>query len=244
MRFKYPFLEVLADIQPLTDKVVLVGGWAPTVYFEYLWKNTSTPFLTEDIDFGLTKDMTVARPLEEQFDFLQKYRHKHLHLGKEKPYQLMLGDIPIDFLADKTSHDIITKKILGRGIILNVSQDYNFILNDSIVVRCEKLNVRVPHPARYILHKISVYLQNQKTRTHDSAIAYYTLSRSPFQNDILAEIKKLRKTPTGRLVQRELPKLCVNKNSPACLDIQKLFLEVGIRELPDTLFRGMQKIFT
>ncbi len=242
MRFKYPFLEVLADIQPLTDKVVLVGGWAPTVYFEYLWKNTSTPFLTEDIDFGLTKEMTVARPLEEQFD-LKKYSRKHLHLGKEKPYQLMLGDIPIDFLADKSNHDIIAKKILGRGIILNVSQGYNFLLHDSIVVRCEKLNVRVPHPARYILHKILVYLQNQKTRAHDIAIAYYTLSRSPFQNDILKEMKKLEKTATGRFVRCELPKFCENKNSSACLDIQKLFLEVGIRESPDTLFKDLQKIF-
>lgn len=242
MFFKYPFLEVLADIYPLTNKVVLVGGWVPTVYFEYLWKNASTPFLTEDIDLGLTQDIDVAYPLEQQLD-LKKYRHKHLHLGKEKPYQLMLGNIPIDFLADKKNYPIINKKILGKGIILNVVYDYDFILAHSIVVNCEKLNVRVPHPARYIIHKISVYLKNSKERAHDIAIAYYTLSRSPFQDDILAEIKKLKKTTTGKFVRCELPKRCENKNSPVCLDIQKLFFEVGIEEPQETLLKYLQNIF-
>lgn len=241
MKYKYPFLEVIADIHRVTDRIVLVGGWVPTVYFEFLWKNVSNPFLTEDIDLGLTRDIVVACPLEERLS-PKKYRRRHLHLGREKPYQLMLGAIPIDFLADEKDCDVIHKKILGRGIILNASRDYDFLLARPLVVDCDNLSIRVPQPARYIIHKISVYLQNRSRRAHDAAIAYYTLSRSPVQDKIVEEIGKLKKTAVCRFVGNELPKRCENKNSSVCFDIQKLFLEAGIRETSETLFEYLKKI--
>ena len=183
----------------------------------------------------------MAQLLEEHLRH-QKYRRKHLRLGKENPYQLMLGDTPIDFLADANDCATIGKRVLGRGILLNASTGYDFLLTRTITVNCANQDVRVPHPARYIIHKTSVYLENPALRAHDIAIAYYTLSRSPLQNEILEEIERLKKTAICRFVGNELPKHCENKSAPACYAIQKFLLEVGIQEASETVFDYLQKI--
>ena len=229
MKFKYPFLKVLREFGRLSRSLTLVGGWAPTVYFEYLWQNQNNPFVTQDVDFALTKD-THWKGLMENLIDQKKFKQRHLKLGKERPYQLLFDNIPIDFLADVDEAAYIQKKILGSSILLNSTHDYQFLLQDKIPITWDGIDFHVPRPARYILHKTSVGLDNIQTRIHDIATAYYVLTRSPEQPQILDELKTLYHDPFYKKLRKKLKSQMDDDKMQLLDQILVLFREVGIYE--------------
>jgi hypothetical protein len=93
---------------------------------------------------------------------------------------------------------------LGAGIILHATPHYRFLLEDKISVSCDGVSFSVPRPVRYILHKISVGLQNLNLRSHDIATAYYVLTRSPVQKTILDELRALQKDSFYKEFRKQL----------------------------------------
>lgn len=236
---RYPFLKVLEELGQLGEDLTLVGGWVPTVYFEYLWKNQNNPFVTQDVDFALTKDIHWNGVMENLIN-QKHFKHRHLILGKEQPYQLLFQNIPIDFLADANEAEYIQKKILGKGILLNATTGYQFLLKEKIPVTCDGLNFYIPQPTRYILHKMSVGLDNVLIRVHDIATAYYVWTRSPEQTEIFTEIKKLREDPVYKQLRKKLKTELVK--SLITEKICALFREVGIYEEQDDIKLVLEKL--
>ena len=229
MNCKYPFLKLLHELGPLSTALTLVGGWVPTVYFEYLWKNQNSPFVTEDIDFALNKDIVWNQTLEKQID-QQHFKHRHLCMGKERPYQLLFENTPIDFLVDERDAKHVQESILGSGIILHATPDYRFLLENKLQVSCEGFVFHVPHPARYILHKTSVGLENLRFRSHDIATAYYVLTRSPEQNVIFKELKTLRKDAFYVLLRKQLSEVLDDPKLGLANKVVSHLREVGVNE--------------
>lgn len=200
MSFKYPFLKVLSDLQSKNIDPILVGGWVPTVYFEYYWKTEHQNILTNDIDLALTPEMKPKATIEESFKNNNAYKRRHLNLGKERPYKLLFeGKIPIDFLTDDKFYADIHSDVLGEGIILDHFDHYSFLTTDTISVECDGLKVRVPDLSRYIAHKLHVYFEKPRERKRDIAIAYYCLSRSPEQDGIYSNFDKI--DPQNSVIQ-------------------------------------------
>ncbi len=242
MSFKYPFLTIVHDLNPLINNLVLVGGWVPTVYFEYLWRSPRDFFKTTDVDLALDSSALKNHSLiEEEIDLLstkKPYKRKHLKLGKEKPYQLIFdSDTPIDFLSDPTGAKKIRDKILGKGILVNESPEYNYLLESAFQVNCEGVMVRVPQPIRYITHKIFVYLENQSERKKDLATAYYCLTRSPEPDALLAELGLLKATRVMKTIKK-----VASKTASAVRDIQKSLAMLGIHEDEDEILGIIQQL--
>ncbi len=241
MKYKYVFLDVLSQLIPISNDIMLVGGWVPTVFFEYLWKNTDNPFVTKDVDIGLSQDISLDKTIESEIDH-SRFKHKHLRLGHDRPYQLLYNSIPIDFLADEDSIQMISEKVLGQGILINPAKDYKFLFEDCIEVDCDEFRIKVPHPARYILHKMQVYFSNKDYRKKDIAVSYYTLSRTPNQKEILNEMHKLKESAAYLDVVRNLVRYAKNNDSFAVLDIQNAFSEIGIYEDASDILSVLEKM--
>jgi hypothetical protein len=236
MPYKYPFLEILAELDQHNIHPILVGGWVPTVYFEYLWKTQHKNIPTKDIDFAISAHQKTKIPIEKVLTSTN-YTHRHLKTGHLKPYQLIFqGKVPIDFLADKKHADYIHQLVVGKGLLLNVMTEYDFLLDDCISVCCDKLTIKVPAPERYILHKLQVYLERPKTRKKDLAMAYFVLSRSSEQDNIIKKAHKLRSNNTANKIIKKLFQKQPTPTSDFVSDIiNSLSIDFGIIEEPSTI---------
>lgn len=117
MLFDYPFLNIMHELMKKGFKPVLVGGWVPTVYFEFLWHSENFNVPTKDIDFAFSPTKKSQHTVESSIN-QDLFTHRHLHLGKLKPYQLIYknGNIPVDFLADEKTAETVHTHVLGKGI--------------------------------------------------------------------------------------------------------------------------------
>ncbi|HEX5034603.1 MAG TPA: GSU2403 family nucleotidyltransferase fold protein [bacterium] len=248
MKFSYPFLTVLNDLNGITDELILVGGWVPTVYFEYLWKSPRDFFKTTDIDLafpflGVKQVGSIEKEIN-QLSSKKPYNRKHLNLGKEKPWQLVLNsNVEIDFLADAKEADKIRERILGKDVILNESKKYDFLLKEPLEIKCEGVLVRVPQPIRYIIHKIFVYLQNKKDRKKDLATAYYCLTRSPQKDALVLELSQLHSEEILKIIEAERKHFIESQSTPAIRDIQSTLITLGIREDSQDILEGLRVFF-
>jgi hypothetical protein len=241
MSYKYPFLNVLAALGKGADKLVLVGGWVPTVYFEYLWQGRYI-LATMDVDLGIGATLHMNPLIERRAK--RGFSKKHLKMGHENPYQLIYEGIPIDFLADKKALKKVKSQVLGNNIILNTNEGYDYLLTDTIKVTCSDIKLRTPDPARYITHKIFVYLSNHQERQRDIAVAYYCLSRSPKRDEIIQSIKKLKRTKVLQTIRKQLPAVAQSPRSAAIQDVRAVFRRAGREEPAEDVFTELQALMT
>ena len=61
--------KVLEDLRDYLPYLVLIGGWVPYIYRNYLWKGeVDKPYLTADIDIGIRmkiENFTVWLPWQD-----------------------------------------------------------------------------------------------------------------------------------------------------------------------------------
>ena len=242
MSFKHEFLEVYADLSKVSDTILLVGGWVPVVYFEYLWREKQAFLKTVDIDFALTKPITDTAKFYEIFNS-RRYSRRHLRLGKEHPYQLLFhGKTPVDFLTDNHTSNAVKNKLIGGEVILNTVGNYHFLVTEFISVNCSGLNVRVPRASRYISHKLAVYLANPIQRKKDIAAVYFILSRSPQQQLILEELKMLKNEKIIRANQKKIATICKNKSAKAVMDVKEALKLGGMDEDSLDVYEVLSKL--
>lgn len=232
----YPFLEVLNELNKNYDGFVLVGGWVPVVYFDFLWGIKKVFFKTVDIDLGI--DWYSNKKIQRKWITESKiFQHKHLDLGKETPYQLVYNKLyPIDFLGDPDDADQIVKHLLGKGIILNQSPEYRFLLKDNLKILCSDVSVRVPDIGRYITHKLYIYLKNIFSRKKDLSTAYFCLSRSPNPDELMSDIGKYETNIVSKFIINEMPLYLESKTSLIVKDIQNSLKTIGIVENGEDIF--------
>lgn len=244
MSYKYPFLDVYKNLSQVIPDLVLVGGWVPTVYFEYEWKVNAYPIQTRDVDIGLSPNVKIKKKLVSQSIDSSQYTQKHFQLGKLTPYQVIYqGKIPVDFLSDPEDIKHVQSLVLGNDILLHPSTHYRFLLEKVMTVVCEGLKIRVPQMVRYIIHKIHVYLQNPQTRQRDMATVFYCLSRSPRNKEIKDEIISLKKSDVFvKKTMNQLSQVCNSKDSRVILEIKKILSGIGMIEENENIFDEFKEL--
>ncbi len=242
MSYKYPFLDVLADAQEATGDLVLVGGWAPTVYFEYLWAGPPPLLKTGDIDFGIHQAMRVKKPLPNVFDG-SRYKEKHEEIGKLTPYQLIFGGkMKLDFICDEEDTAFARKQILENKIVLSEFPSYRFLLKDYCTVDCDGIAVNVPQPARYIAHKIWVYFDEPEERAQDITAAYYCLTRSPRSDDIYQEIRAIKDETVVTTMSARLADQKLTKDAPVIIAVESGLRDIGDEESRSVIHRKLKQL--
>lgn len=151
--------------------IILIGSWSIYFYKSYFKSRAySTYIRTRDIDFlipipfKLKKNLDVFKLIED-LGFLEKYT------GSQGYVKLQHPDLTVEFLVpEKGRGSGRPYSVPQLGINATPLRYLNFLVENTIIVNFEKLNIRLPHPAAYALHKFIIFKRRIKVDKHDRDI--------------------------------------------------------------------------
>ena len=231
-RLELLFFEVLQDLKDYLDDLTLVGGWLSYVYSKFLWHNLEVQAVTTvDIDFGFggNKIRPHSKTIFEVLSSLN-YKERHLHIGKMYPVVLYKqGEIPIDFITSPNTKDKLVKELIGRQIVINKIDKFDFLLENkiSIKVKTERgktsYKIQCPKPSAFLYHKgaTSIDREEELKQAKDLHYMYFILRYAPNLDDILAEVAEYKKKDYFIGISKNIKKYFERKTSQGCLMIEK-----------------------
>ncbi|MCB4757395.1 MAG: nucleotidyltransferase domain-containing protein [Elusimicrobia bacterium] len=192
-------LKVLKDLEDFLPYLVLVGGWVPFLYSRYLWTDMNQePLLTRDIDFGLKNTPYQGNETIADRVTRKKYGEHHLEIGKDIPFVPVVKSeqgtqAEIEFISDAKTSDAISKKLVGREILVNKLPFVDILLRKTIPVNVDGIFVNIPHPAGYVFHKILTFTERPTSskKGKDLYYAYYVLRFDPESSSLIKEIQQM-----------------------------------------------------
>lgn len=196
------FEKVLHDLKDFLPYLVLVGGWVPFLYSQYVWKIRYKPVATVDIDFGFQDvayggKVTIASKIKQQ-----NYGEHHVDMGRWHSFvpiaRLEKGDIKADveFITSLKTSEEIKEKLVGREIKINTIEDFEILLQSPLSIKVKGLSVQVPNAAVFTLHKFLTFPARERTekRLKDLYYAYFMLFFAPEKEKLTSDISKLMRT--------------------------------------------------
>ncbi|MBU4348754.1 hypothetical protein KJ599_00345 [bacterium] len=231
-RLELLFFEVLQDLKDYLDELTLVGGWLSYVYSKFLWHNLEVQAVTTvDIDFGFGGNKTKphSKTIFEVLSSLN-YKERHLHIGKMYPVVLYKqGEIPIDFITSPNTKDKLINELVGRQIIINKVDKFDFLLENRIPIKViagrEKTSYKIqcPKPSAFLYHKGATFIdrEGELKQAKDLHYMYFILRYAPNLDVILAEVAKYKKKGHFVSIPKNIKKYFERKTSQGCLMIEK-----------------------
>ncbi len=151
--------------------VVLIGSWS-IYFYKYYFKSKSysTYIRTRDIDFLIPipprfkKNLDVFK-LVEDLGFLESYKGSQGYIKLEHP------DLTIEFLVPERGRGS-AKPYLIPQLRINAQplRSLDFLAGNTTVINFSDLNIRLPHPASYALHKFIIFKRRPKIDKHNRDI--------------------------------------------------------------------------
>ena len=231
-RLELLFFEVLQDLKDYLGDLTLVGGWLSYVYSNFLWHNLEAQAVTTvDIDFGFGGNETKphSKTIFEVLSSLN-YKERHLRIGKMYPVVLYKqGEIPIDFITSPKTKDKLVKELVGRQIVINKIDKFDFLLENiiPITVRTERektsYKVQCPKPSAFLYHKGSTFIdrEDKLKQAKDLHYMYFILRYTPNLDIILAEVAEYKKKGYFIDISKDIKRYFERKTSQGCLMIEK-----------------------
>ncbi|HZK11514.1 MAG TPA: GSU2403 family nucleotidyltransferase fold protein [Atribacterota bacterium] len=226
------FFEVLQDLKDYLDDLTLVGGWLSYVYSKFLWHNLEAQAVTTvDIDFGFggSKTKPHSKTIFEVLSSLN-YKERHLRIGKMYPVVLYKqGEIPIDFITSPKTKDKLVKELVGRQIVINKIDKFDFLLENRIPIRVrterEKIGyiIQCPKPSAFLYHKGSTFIDREEKlkQAKDLHYMYFILRYTPNLEIVLSEIAEYKKKGYFIDISKNIKRYFERKTSQGCLMIEK-----------------------
>jgi hypothetical protein len=231
-RLELLFFEVLQDLKDYLDDLTLVGGWLSYVYAKFLWNNLEVQSVTTvDIDFGFGGNKTKphSKTIFEVLSCLN-YKERHLRIGKMYPVVLYKqGEIPIDFITSPKTKYKLVKELVGRQIIINKVDKFDFLLENRITIKVragrEKISYKIqcPKPSAFLYHKGAIFIDREEElkQAKDLHYMYFILRYTPNLDIILAEVAGYKKKGYFIGIYKNIKKYFERKTSQGCLMIEK-----------------------
>lgn len=154
-------LKAFADNGLFEEGVELIGSWCFKLYQEHLGA-TAFPLLTQDIDF------LIPNPWhgKEHHDFIARLEKLGFLCDANRDGSIYLWneELKIEFISPEkgrgTDSSIKIKKLGINAIALRF---VGLLLDNPITIRDNGIDVRVPNPANYCLHKLIIASRRRKT---------------------------------------------------------------------------------
>jgi len=137
--------------------VVIVGSWCVLFYAKYFGSDDYTPTIrTRDLDlaipipahFGKTVDLAQ---ITDQLGFVTDFR------GHDGYMRFMHPDLILEFLVPERGRPSTKPyEIEALGINAQPLRYLDLLLDETIVLPFGDVNLRVPHPVRFALHKLII----------------------------------------------------------------------------------------
>ncbi len=166
-------LEVLKRFNNLgiLKSIVLIGSWCIYFYKYYFSSKSYSTFIrTTDIDFLVPIPPKFERELDlrellEDLGFRQEFR------GSAGYIKLVHPDLTIEFLVPERGRGSSKPYPLPELKINAVRLRYlDILLDNTILLDAEGINIRLPHPAAYALHKFIIFKRRRKIDKHNRDI--------------------------------------------------------------------------
>lgn len=166
-------MEVLKRFERagILKRLIIIGSWSVYFYKYYFnSKEYSTFIRTMDIDFlvplpiALHKKIRVLDLLED-LGFIEEYK------GSKGYMKISHPDLIVEFLVPERGggHD---KPYLIPQLSINATplRFLDFLAENTISIYAEDINIKLPHPAAYALHKFIVFKRRRNADKHDRDI--------------------------------------------------------------------------
>ncbi len=174
------------------DKVTIIGSWALFFYQQCFKDSNFIPVLrTKDIDF------LVPLPLpkwEEKIDLphiLEELGFSIIHNYSSGLIRLSHPELIVEFLVPEQGRGS-DKPLSLPELKMNAQRIryLNYLLEDTLQTKYERLPIHLPQPARYAFHKLIVasLRKNKEKSVRDTEQAMMVFSHL-FKNNGLKEIK-------------------------------------------------------
>ena len=143
--------------------VILIGSWCIPFYKDY-FENVQYPtaIKTRDVDFLVpiplkTKTKTDIPKLLKDLGFIVDFK------GSEGYIQLEHSDLIIEFLVPEKGRGSDKPYQLPQfGLNAQPLRFLDLLMLDTIKVKIEGIEVNIPHPANFALHKLIIFQRRTK----------------------------------------------------------------------------------
>ncbi len=225
------FFKVLQDLRNYLPYLVVVGGWVPYLYRNYLWKGeTDKPYLTADIDIGIKTKIKDFRQdsIYKRLTKLQ-YSERHVSIGKAYPVvpEVKLNNsavpIPVEFISGKDMPENYLRKLIGSEILVNKLEYFEIILENVTKIKIKgkttSIDVCIPSPENYIFHKLLTFplRPDQIKMRKDLYYVYYILRFIPNSVSLLRNISKFKHGRECRTARENVDRFFSNRLSEGVL---------------------------
>jgi len=230
-------LKVLEDLKEYLPYLIIVGGWVPYIYRNYLWKTeTDKPYLTADIDIGIKtkienfKQDSIYKKLTEL-----QYSERHVKIGKMYPVipEVKLTKdavpIPVEFVCGKDVPESHLKRLVGPQILVNKLEYFEIILENVMKTKIKEektlIEIFIPSPENYVFYKLLTFplrSDNIKMRK-DLYYIYYILRFSPNPTHLLHNISKFKHRAECKIARDNLDRFFSHKLSEGVLLVAEEF---------------------
>ncbi len=253
------FLKVLKDLKEYLPYLIVVGGWVPYIYRNYIWKaEIDKPYLTADIDIGIKtkfenfKQDSIYKRLTEL-----QYWERHVEIGKVYPIvpEVKLtkdtAPIPLEFICGKDISESLLERLIGPQILVNKLEYFEIILEDAIKTEIKEeetlIEIFIPSPENYVFHKLLTFplrSDNIKMRK-DLYYIYYILRFSPNSAYLLDNISKFKDRAECEIAKDNLDKFFLHKLSEGVLLAAEEFgPDVRVKDIREHIFKIFRKLRT
>lgn len=251
------FFKVLEDLRDYLPYLIIIGGWVPYIYRNYLWKGeVDKPYLTADIDIGIRMKIENFQQdsIYKKLTKLQ-YSQRHLRIGKASPVvpEVKLTKdtvpIPVEFVCRKDVSEDYLRKLVGSQILVNKLEYFDIILENVIKTKIEEkvalMKIFIPSPKSYVFHKLLTFpLRPDHVKMRkDLYYIYYVLRFSPDPAYLLRHISKFKHRPECKIARENLDRFFSNRLSEGVLLVAEEFgPDARIGDLREHIFKTFQKI--
>ena len=250
-------LKVLEDLRAYLPYLILIGGWVPHIYRNYLWKGeVDKPYLTADIDIGIR-----MRPENIEQDSIYKrltelqYAERLLRVGKAHlvvPEVKLTKDAvptPVEFVCGKDISEDYLKKLVGSQILVNKVEYFDIILENVIRTKIKGettlIEVFIPCPENYVFHKLltfSLRPDHVKMRK-DLYYIYYMLRFSPNPAYLLRNISKFKDRPEYKIARENVDRFFSHRLSQGVLLVAEEFgPDARVKDIREHIFKTFQEM--
>lgn len=223
------FFKVMEDMREYLPDITLVGGWMPYIYSNYLWKNhIKNPVITADIDFGVDQSINrkYSRTIYETLSSLD-YKERYLQMDRLFPVVLFKEKVPIEFITYPNANINIIQELVGRQILVNKIDKFEFLLNNRIPINLKFKNksyfLNCPKPSAFLYHKGATFIdrENEEKQAKDLYYMYFILRYAPDYDVIMEEIFQYKKGGYLKSVSDNLNKYFGRISSQGCLLVEQ-----------------------
>ncbi|HPN88757.1 MAG TPA: GSU2403 family nucleotidyltransferase fold protein [Candidatus Omnitrophota bacterium] len=163
-------LEVLNRLNTsgVLKEIILIGSWCLPFYSEYFSNVKYNPvFRTRDMDFLVPLPRKIKINIDI-FDLLKDLGFIVGFQGKEGYIRLEHPALIIEFLVPEKGKGTNKPISLSQlGVNATALRFLNFLTDNTILVKVEDFNVRLPHPANFALHKLIIF---QRRKNEEKAM--------------------------------------------------------------------------